>query len=550
MALADSIRRRWASLKQERTSWEAHWREIDSFISPRTARFLQTDRNRGQKSFGKILDSTATRAHRILAAGLMAGATSPARPWFRLAPADQDLAKSSAVKLWMSDAGRVVQDLLQRSNAYRALHAAYENLGSYATFASFMMDDHEKVIHHYPSSVGEYALAGDFKGRVNLIYRGFEKTVEELVGEFGLDAVSPRVRNLYDRGNYDTPIPVLHALEPRKERDPTRRDARNMPFRSVYLEEGAPDGKLLRESGMRWFRALCPRWNVTPGDVYGSNSPAMEALGDTKQLQQQQMTKGQAIEYMAMPPIVMPLSAKDQRHDFLPGGEVYVDTSASVKPAFEVRLDLNHLGADIQDVRNRINQAFFVDMFLMMANDTRSGITATEVAERHEEKLLMLGPVLERLHNELLEPLVEQTFLAALEAGLLSPPPEELQGQELNIEFVSMLAQAQRAIGVNSMDRFVTSLGAIAQAKPSVLDKFDEDQYVDLYSDMLGVPPEIVVSSERVALIRQQRAQAAQQQAQTEQMAQAAQAVRNLGSANTSGDTALGGLMRQFSGYD
>ena len=183
----------------------------------------------------------------------------------------------------------------------------------------------------------------------------------------------------------------------------------------------------------------------------------------------------------------------------------------------------------------------------MLANATDTRMTATEVAERHEEKLLMLGPVLERLHNELLDPLVDITFNRMIEANLIPPAPEELQGMELNVEFVSMLAQAQRAIGTNSVDRYTNTMGMIAQMKPDVLDKFDSDAWADSYADMLGISPELVVPGQVVAKIRQERAQAQQAAAQAEQQQQAVDNMAKLGKVD-SGNAM--DLMNQFSGYN
>ena len=161
----------------------------------------------------------------------------------------------------------------------------------------------------------------------------------------------------------------------------------------------------------------------------------------------------------------------------------------------------------------------------------------------------MIGPVLERLHDEMLSPLIEMAFSRMVEAGILPPPPQELQGRELNVEFVSVLAQAQRAVATSSVDRFVMSLGQIAQMKPDVLDKLDADMWADKYADMLGVDPELVVSGEQVVLVRQQRAQA-QQAAQEAAMAeQAAGAAAKLGGVNTSQPNALTDVMSAFSGY-
>lgn len=542
---------RWSALQDERSSWVSHWREISDYLLPRSGRFISSDRNNGERKHNNILDSTGTRSLRILAAGLMAGMTSPARPWFRLTTNDPELDESSGVKLWLSDVQRMMLMVFSRSNTYRALHSVYEELGAFGTAANIILPDFERVIHNQSLTIGEYAIATDYRGQVNTLYREFEMRVGSMVQEFGIDAVSSTVRNMWDSRKVDAWVKVLHVIEPRAERDLSKRDAKNMPFRSVYMEIGATDGKFLRESGFMRFPAVCPRWNAVGGDIYG-NSPAMEALGDIKQLQHEQLRKAQGIDYKTKPPLQLPTGAKANMLDTLPGGLSFVDMagpSQGIRTAFEVNLDLSHLLNDIQDVRERISSCFYADLFLMMSNDTRSGITATEVAERHEEKLLMLGPVLERLHNELLDPLIEMTFDRMITAGVVPPAPEELKGRELNVEFVSMLAQAQRAVATNSIDRYVSNLGAVAQFKPDVLDKFNADEWADQYADMLGVDPKLIVPGEQVAVIRQQRAdeQAAMQQAAV--MQQGADTARTLSQANTDGANALTDITQMFSGY-
>jgi hypothetical protein len=224
--------------------------------------------------------------------------------------------------------------------------------------------------------------------------------------------------------------------------------------------------------------------------------------------------------------------------------------AASIQSLYQVNLDLSHLLNDIQDVRERINASFFADLFLMLANDNRSGTTATEIAERHEEKLLMLGPVLERLHNEMLDPMIDVCFNHLLEGGLLPPPPEELQGMELNVQYVSTLAQAQRAVGVQSVDRLLGTVGAIAGLKPDVIDKLDTDQIVDAYSDMLGVDPSMIVADDKVAIIREERAKQMQAQQMMENMAPMAQAAKAASDINLTEDNALSNVLNMFQGYN
>lgn len=548
----DKLFTRWGQLKAERASWWAHWQEITTYLLPRNGRYFRQDRDKGWRRHNNIYDNTGTRALRVLGAGMMAGATSPARPWFRLGTADPDLNSYMPVKLWLDDVQKRMGMVFQRSNTYRALHGIYEELGGFGTAASIILPDYQNIIHHYPVTTGEFCVAQDYQGKICTLYREFEKTVGEMVKEFGYKQCSKTVQNLYDRGSLDMWIPIIHAIEPRADRDIRKKDSLNMPWASYYFEVGGEKDKYLRESGFREFPAVVPRWATAGGDIYG-NSPAMEALGDIKQLQHEQLRKAQAIDYQTMPPLQVPTSMKNRDVERLPNGITFVDANSpngGIKSMFEVNLQLDHLLMDIQDCRERVRGAFYADLFLMLANATDTRMTATEVAERHEEKLLMLGPVLERLHNELLDPLIETTFTRMLEAGVLPPPPEEMQGMELNVEFVSMLAQAQRAIGTNGVDRFVGNLGAVAQYKPDVLDKFNADEWVDAYSDMLGVDPKLIVANDQVAMVRDARNKAQAAQAQAENMRTQSEVARNLAGAQTETPSALTNVMDMFSGYN
>jgi len=545
--------KRWSALETERSSWVSHWQELSTVLFPRAGRFSADDRNDGKKRHNNIYDRTGTGALRILSAGMMSGVTSPARPWFRLKIPDDALMEYQPVKVWLAQVTRKMQAVFSQSNTYRVLHQLYEELGAFGTGNTLIMDDFEKGIHLYPNTVGRYALATDYRGQVDTSYRELQKTARQLVQEFGAPNCSTAVNNMVNNGNADSWVTIVHAVEPRAERDTRARDSKNMPWASVYFEKGGDGDKLLRESGFERFRVLAPRWYTSSEDVYGQ-SPGMEVLGDIKQLQHEQLRKSQGIDYQTRPPLQGPSSLKGEEVDILPGGYTVADTAnagGGVKQLFEARIDLNHLLLDIQDVRQRIREGMYSDLFLMISQAVSTNMTATEVAERHEEKLLMLGPVLERLHNELLDPLIEITFERLLKAGVLPPPPEELIGVNLEVEFVSILAQAQRAIGANSTDRFVGNLGAMAQIKPDVLDKFDADRWVDNYADQIGVDPELIVGNEQVALIRKSRAEQQQAAAAADQAAKAAETAAKLGTVQTGGGASNAGadIMNQLTGY-
>lgn len=554
--ISEALKARHASLKTERSDWDSQWRELSEHFLPRSGRFQANDVNKADKRWNKIYDNTGTRALRTLSAGMMSGMTSPARPWFRLAVPDSDLMEFMPVKLWLNETSKRMRDVFSRSNTYRSLSTVYTELGLFGTGASIVVQDFKNVIRHHTLTAGEYAIATDNRREVSTLFREWDMTVSQIVREFGIENCSQTVRNLHATGGkgLDTWVTVVHCIEPRYDRDQSKRDSLNMPWRSVYFEKGGDNDKILRESGFKSFRCLVPRWDTMGNDVYGF-APAMEALGDVKQLMHQQLRKAEVIDYQTKPPLVLPTTLSNQTVSRRPGSNIFADQAQSqgIRPAYEVQLNLQHLLLDIQDVRERINSSFFADLFLMLANDTRSGTTAREIAERHEEKLLMLGPVLERLHNEMANPLIDITFTDMLSGGLLPPPPQELQGMDLKVEFVSTLAQAQRAVGVQSIDRLLGTVGAVAGLRPDVVDKLNSDQIVDAYADSLGVDPTLIVADDKVALIRQDRAQ--QQQAQqmaamAQPMQQMAGAAKTVSDINLTQDNALSNILGMFQGYN
>jgi len=549
--------KRKSALWSERSTWLTDWQDLADYVLPTSGRFFYSEANKGDKvrKSKNVYDTTGRRGLNVLAAGLQAGVTSPARPWFRLSTGDAKLDDIHAVKVWLAEVEELMRKVFAESNTYRALHQVYTELGAFGTGCMVLLEDFENVIHCFPLTIGEYALATDNRGMVNTLVREFNMTVGQLVEQFGYKNCSVAVQGHYDRGNVDQWIPVHHIIEPRTNRDPAKRDAMNMKVRSVYYEVGGTEDKLLGESGFKNFNCLAPRWLVTGNDIYGTG-PGHDALPDIRQLQHAQLRKQQAIDYQVNPPLQVPSTLKEAGVNRLPGGVQYVDSVGgenAVRTMFEVKLDLSALREDIQDVRDRIRGHFYEDLFLMLANDTRSGITATEVAERHEEKLLMLGPVLERLQNELLDPLIDFAFERVAGATtatgpMLPPAPPELQGKPLKVTYISILAQAQRAVGLKSIDRIIATVGALAGAKgdPSVWDKLDTDEIIDEYADGLGVNPKLTVSDENVKAIRDARAK--QQQA-AQALAAAESASKTASNVAGIDPNQLQDVMGAFQGY-
>lgn len=552
-----------SELELERSSFMTHWRELSDYILPRRARFTITDANRGERRNQKIIDGTATLAARTLKSGMMGGITSPARPWFRLTTADPDMAEFGPVKEWLHAVGQRMITIFLRSNLYNSLPIIYGDMGVFGTAALYVEEDFDSVFRTYAFPIGSYMIANNDRMKVNVFFREFRYTVRQLVEKFGRlnpktgapdwSNFSETVRNLWDRKMFEGWIDVCHVIEPNPDFDPEKLGSRFKRYKSSYYERGYngkpsysnfENEKYLKVSGYDFFPVLCPRWEVTGEDIYGTSCPGMDALGDVKQLQTEQKRKAQAIEKGINPAMVAPTALKTAKVSILPGDITYSDEREGVKgfrPAHEVRLDLEHLRLDITEVQRMISRAFYEDLFLMLAHSDRREITAREVEERHEEKLIGLGPVLEQLNQDLLDPLIDLAFNYMLRQGFIPQPPENLQGEDLKIEYISVMAQAQRLVGIGGIERFAGFAANIAAqtGDPSSIDKVDIDQLLDEHAASVGVPPRIVRTDEEVEAIRRNRAEQAQAQAMMQAAEGASKSAKDLSQAKLEEDSAL-----------
>lgn len=540
--LKEQLQKQQSQLTNDRSSFESHWRELSDFINPRGSRFLVTDVNRDDRRNTKIVDPTAMLASRTLSSGMMSGITSPARPWFKLATPDPDMMDYGPVKLWLEVVQRRMNEVFNKSNLYQSLPLLYASLGNYSTGAMAVLDDDSDVIRTMMFPIGSYYMANSPRGSVDTCFRKLSMTVRQLVMEFGLSNVSTSVRSLWENGTYESWIEVIHAVYPNIDRDTAKLNSKNKPVKSVYYEVGGDNDKVLRESGFDEFPIMAPRWEVNGEDVYGSSCPGMIALGQVKALQLEQKRKSQLIDKATNPPMVGPSSLKNQRVSLLPGDVTYIDQVTGqdgLKPAYLVNPNTADLLADIQDTRQTINSAYFVDLFMMLQNINTRSMPVEAVIEMKEEKLLMLGPVLERLNDECLNPLIDRAFSIMARKNLLPPPPDVLQGMPLRIEYISVMAQAQKSIGLSSLSSTVGFIGQLAQAKPEALDKLDVDQAIDAFAEMSGVSPTVIVPQEQVEQIRQQRAQQQQQQQAMAMGMAAAQGAKTLSEAQTADPSVL-----------
>lgn len=539
------IRKRLAALKLERTSFESQVREIADNFAPSRVRYDASEANIGRKRHGQIINNKPLLAARTMASGLHAGLTSPARPWCKLLTPDRDMAEFGPVKEWLGIAENRMRSIWAKSNLYTALPYCYLEEALFGTMAMLALEDDKNVIRFEPFTFGQYWIANDEHGNVDTLYKLVPFTVRQVVARFGINACSQAVRNLYQAQHLEVPVQVVCAIEPNRDRQADSKFAAGKAVSSTYWELTAPDDAppLLR-SGFNESPILSTRWEITPGDTYGTSCPGMIALGAARALQVNERNKARAIQRAYDPPLQGPASMNRTGVSTLPGAQNWVPDTAlagsGIRSLYDFKPDIQGLLLDIQENERDIDQACFVDLFLMLQSDARSTPpTAEEIRARYEEKVLALGPTLEAQNSGLLSPLVDRTFAIMVRQSepywrgllggepLLPPPPQELHGVPLDVDFISVLQQAQRASSLGNIERFAAFAGQLAQLNPDVLDKVDFDQAIDEYGSGLSVPAEMVREDKAVEDMRASR----EQQKQMAQMASMAPALKDMGSA-------------------
>jgi hypothetical protein len=550
---------KFEELKSQREDWENEWEDIRDFILPRTGRF-EPDLAPGQEESGrysKILDGTATRALRVLAAGMQGGLTSPARPWFRLGLYDQSLLEVDAIGEWLDEVQKRLYTLFSRSNFYNTIHRLYKEETGYGQAVCIIEEDELDHVRFQVLTAGEYYLVENERGIVDTVYRTLWMQSRQMQQKFGLESLPEDVKQtlIGPDPNEFTWFQVLHVIRPRKNFNAAKLDSLNMPYESVYIAL-CNDNPIIGESGYKDKPFAAPRWETNVGDSYG-RSPGHDVLPDVKMLQEEAADYLSGLQKQNEPPLKGTGGLKHEV-SHMAGTITYTDDAVkneSLKPIYEVRINVREMKEAMMDTRQQIREGLYNDLFLMLI-EPKPNMTATEVAERHEEKLLMLGPVIERQFYELLTPIIDRGYAIAERRGLLPPPPQELldaieadpRVSELKVEYISLLAQAQKLVTTQSIKATSQFVASMAEFKPEGLDKINIDAAIEEFAEATGAPATMINSDEAVALIREERAarQAAEQEKLEAQ--QAAEMAKTMGQASTEEQTALGDLKNTLEG--
>jgi hypothetical protein len=522
--LARILNERFGSLAAQRVTWESHWQEIADFVVPRKADINKV-RSPGDKRSELIFDGTAIHAAELMSASLHGMLTNPSTKWFSLRFGDLILDGNDEAKEWLESVEDVMYQEFASSNFQEQIHELYHDLITFGTGIMFVEGDDEPT----PSSlrfstrhIGECYVSENEYGRVDTVFRKFKMPMRAAINRFGAELVPQKVVKQSEQDPYSL-IELVHAVYPRDDIDVTRLDSVNKPFASVYYD--AEEKKVLSESGFDEFPYLAPRYLKASYEIGYGRSPAMTALADIKMLNKMSEVTIRAAQKQVDPPLLVPDDGFILPIRTVPGGlNFYRSGSRDRIEPLNIGAN-NPLGLNMEEQRRKaIQSAFYVDQLILGQGPQ---MTATEVVQRTEEKMRLLGPVLGRLQAELLQPLITRTYNILARKQLFRTAPEFIQNNDINIEYVSPLAKAQRMGDVQSAIRLFELLGPIMQIDRGIMDFVDSDGLTKHMIRALSVPATAVRGDEEVAAIREQRAERQAQQRELQQAQQVAEAAGN-----------------------
>ena len=522
------IRHRLGVLQEQRRMWEGHWRQLAGHFLPRGSRYLSGAKQGGGHASIRLYDSTGIIAARTLAAGLQGGLTSPVAPWFRLRLPQKIAVQNDATVDWLASTQEKMVNAINQSNFYEQIHLLYAELAVMGTGCMLMEEDSEGIVRFKTLTAGEFYIDTDARGRVDTLYIRQSLTARQIAEQWE-ETVPESIRAAAEKQD-GTPYSIIHAIEPSYDygEGSKGRAAHHRPYTSHFVLEYG-DGVILESGGYYEFPALCPRWDVTGGEVYG-RSPGMDALPDCRMLQRIRKDTLQALSREVRPPLNVTSGAVAVIPDVSPDAINYIPTGGqgeAVTPLYQVRSNLQAAEVTIQGCREQIKEAFFNDLFFMLSRSPRA-MTATEVMERNAEKMLMVGPVLDRLRSEVFQPLVERVFSIMERAGYLDHFPFEQLQSAMQVEFVSVLAQAQKAAGLSSVSQLMGFVEQLSAIDAAVVDKLDVDSVFDEVAHMLGVHPGLIRGGESVRELRDGRRTLAQEEAELARVKEGLQVVKEV----------------------
>ena len=514
-AIADLIARQ-QRLASDRGVWESHWQDLADLILPRRAEFTGT-RSPGQKRTERQFDGTPMQAARGLAAALDGLIKSKSDKWFGIRAADPDLNDRPDVKRWFEDAEVRMNQEFYNPKA-RFLHRSAEVDLDLVVFGTGVLFIGEAVgagrLMFRSYHLKDAYIAENDNGDIDTLFRPFWLTARQAAQRFGEEKLSPNIQAaLRSDKDRDNKFAFMHAVLPGDEWKGRH------PFASVWMETETEHK--IAEAGFEEFPYVVPRWDTSADEIYG-RSPAMTALPDVQTLHQQGKTLLRAGHRAVEPPLAIPHDGLVSPARTWPGGITYfksdlLSRSGNRSPIFPIDTGANlPLGLEMQNqTRQMVEAAFFLNVLNLPVRGPQ--MTATEILQRREEFMRIIGPTFGRLETDYTGPMVARAFMVMLRAGAFSEPPEALMDQDVTFEFRSAVSRIGKMVEAAAVQKTMEDLAPLtADGDLTILDHFDKDRIARDVAEANGLPLRWMRDEREVQGMRQQRAEAIEAEKQAE----------------------------------
>ena len=535
------FKKRFEALKGLRQPRENLWKDCVHYLAPNIGCFNDPSTEKKSKRdlyYKDNINTLPAYRFRILATSMVSNLTPSKLRWFNIEVPDETREEN----IWLKKQVDKMYDVYRNSDLFSNLYNAFLEASVVGTAIIGMQYDVNKIVDFIPMTVGQYYISEGANGFIDTCYRVFAMTAGQIVEKFGINNLPLRVQEAINRDNEDELFNVIHAVEPNKQYLSEWDNPFNKPFISAYfIENCSEDDKFLEYKGLSYFPFLVARWDRDVSSAYGGGI-GETVLGDVKSLQKYESDLSKASSKMINPPMIANNNLKNAVKDVSAGSVTYTDDPNGFSALYQLNYNTNEARQNIAAIDERIYRLTYNDLFYMLSQKEKT-MSATEASGIMQEKLGMLGSVVDRLQVEFLKPLIDNTFKIMLENGEFDDPPESIYDKETEISYQSALAMSQQVSDLSNVETFIRFVTSLATIDPSAILKLNVNKIVDDYADKMNIDMSLLKTDKEVDQIiaAQQEQQNQQQQAQmeNERLEAMAKSAKDFSQADTQSSMAL-----------
>jgi len=470
----------YKKVMSERSIWESTWQDCYTFAFPQRETVFHTSVSKTNQ----LYDGTAPDAVDQLAALMLSELTPPWLNWFKVS-AGTDLSDDEKEQIApeLEKISNTLQMHFDRSNFAMEIHQCYLDLITVGT-ACLMFEEApigaNSAFHFTAVPLSQIALSESASGRLDHVFRTIQLDYNEFIARFGSEVLPVDIANAASQGK--TTLEVIESVCPN-----TKGTYNYVAFLNPLSQHLSNNVEpiILKETVYNTSPFIAFRWLKAPGEVYG-RSPVMKALPDIK-------TANKVVELILKNATIAVTGiwlAEDDgvlnpaNIQLVPGAIIPKAVGSKGLTALESpgKFDVSQLV--LKDLRNRIKHALLGDKLGQVSDDVK--MTATEVIERSDEMIMILGATYGRLQSELLTPLIDRAANILRKRGEI--PDVFIDGRLLKIAYKSTRAQKQAQIDASNG---LTWLNSVAQLGEAALSQIDIDAFVKWFGEKLNIPESI-----------------------------------------------------------